>query len=179
MVDNPSARFWLYQGLYLALAVLNMTALLLPLPRNAESLPGPDLLLCLTLAWAIRRPDYLPVLLIALVFLLQDFLLSRPPGVWTMLVVVTTEFLRGRWALTRELNFPTEWLLMTGLMLAALLVNRLIMIIFMVPMPGLGPTLVQALWSILIYPAVVWAIQAVFGLRKPATGEIDAYGRQL
>lgn len=179
MVENPTVRAWLFQGLYLALAILIMTALLLPLPRLAESLPGPDLLLCLTLAWTVRRPDYLPVLLIAGVFLLQDFLLSRPPGVWTMLVVMITEFLRGRWALTRELNFPTEWLLMAGLMLGALLVNRLIMVIFLVPTPGFGPLLVQLLWSILIYPVVVWIAQTLFNLRKPATGEIDAYGRPL
>lgn len=179
MVDSPSARLWLYQGLYLALAVLIMAVLVLPLPRNPDSLPGPDLMLCLTLAWAIRRPDFLPALLIALVFLLQDFLLSRPPGVWAMLVVVITEFLRGRWALTRELNFPTEWLLMAGLMLAALMVNRLILTIVLVPVPGLGPTLVQILWSVLVYPVVVWAIQNLFGLRKPATGETDAFGRQL
>ncbi len=179
MVDSPTFRYWLYQGFYLALAVLIMTALLMPLPRPADSLPGPDLLLCLTLAWAIRRPDYLPVLLIAFVFLMQDFLLSRPPGVWTALVIIGTEFLRGRWALTRELNFPTEWLLMAGLMVAAFLVNRLILSIFLVPIPGLGPVLVQILWTILVYPLVVWLLQTLVGLRKPATGETDAHGRPL
>lgn len=179
MVDGPTARFWFYQGLFLALSILITTALLLPLPRLAESLPGPDLLLCLTLAWAVRRPDYLPVYLIALVFLLQDFLLSRPPGIWTMLIIVITEFLRGRWALTRELNFPTECFLMAGLMLGAVVVNRLIMVIFLVPTTKLGPLLVQVLWSILVYPLVVWVAQNVFNLRKPATGEVDAYGRPL
>ncbi len=179
MVESPTIRYWLYQGIYLGLAIVIMTALLLPLPSQAGDLPGPDFLLCLTLAWSVRRPDYLPVLLIAFVFLLQDFLLSRPPGVWTALVILCTEFLRGRWALTRELNFPTEWLLMTGLMVVVILVNRLVLSIFLVPTPGFGPVLVQIIWSIVVYPLVVWLLQTLLGLRKPATGEADAHGRPL
>ena len=41
--------------------------------------PGPDLIAVrLTLAWVLRRPDYVPALLIALVVLVEDLLLHAP-----------------------------------------------------------------------------------------------------
>ena len=50
----------------------------------------------------MRRPDFLPVLLIGAVVLLEDLILLRPPGLWTALVILATEFVRARAALTRR-----------------------------------------------------------------------------
>ena len=47
------------------------------------------------------------------------------------------------------------------------------------PQPGFGFALLQVLWSILCYPLVVAASRFTFDLRKPAMGEVDAYGRRL
>ena len=47
------------------------------------------------------------------------------------------------------------------------------------PQASLGQTLVQAVATILCYPLVVGASRVAFGVRKPATGETDAYGRRL
>ncbi len=74
-------------------------------------MPGPDILICVIMAWIVRRPDFLPMPLILFVILLEDLILMRPPGLWTAIVIVATEFLRGRVALTRELSFVVEWLL--------------------------------------------------------------------
>ena len=43
---------------------------------------GPDLLIAFAFAWSLRRPEYVPSLLLALLFLLADLLLQRPPGLW-------------------------------------------------------------------------------------------------
>ena len=59
-------------------------------------LPGPDIILLIALSWIVMRPDYVPVLLLAVVFLLTDLLLMRPPGLWTALAVLAGEFLRNR-----------------------------------------------------------------------------------
>jgi len=142
-------------------------------------LPGPDLLLCLTLAWVMRRPDYLPVWLIAGVVLVEDLILMRPPGLWTALVVMASEFIRSRVALTRELNFLVEWLLVSGLMVAMLLAYRLVFAMALLPQLPLGFALVQLVWSVLAYPVVVAASRLVLDLHKPATGETDDYGRRL
>lgn len=170
---------WGYRGLYLALALLLLFLRLLPLGNSAGAFPGPDILLCLTIAWVMRRPDFLPVWLLVAVFLAEDLILMRPPGLWTALVLMATEFLRGRTALTRELNFLVEWVLASGLMLAILLAYRLIFLVTLVPQPPFGFAAVQVVWSALAYPVVVGLSRLAFDLKKPATGEIDGQGRRL
>ena len=170
---------WAYHLLYLTLALVLLFLRLLPLGDAAGAFPGPDLLLCLTIAWAMRRPDYVPVWLIVAVTLVEDLILMRPPGLWTALMVLATEFLRSRNALTRELNFVVDWLLAGGLMLAMLIAYRFVFAMAFLPQPPFGFAVVQVIWSILAYPLVVAASRLVFDLRKPATGEVDDYGRRL
>jgi rod shape-determining protein MreD len=170
---------WGYRGLYLGLALLLLFLRLLPLGNSAGAFPGPDVLLCLTIAWVMRRPDFLPIWLLVAVFLAEDLILMRPPGLWTALVLMATEFLRGRTALTRELNFLVEWVLASGLMLAMLLAYRLIFLVTLVPQPPFGFAAVQVVWSALAYPVVVGLSRLAFDLKKPATGEIDGQGRRL
>lgn len=173
------SSLWLHRMLFLFVAALLLFIRLLPLDTSAGHLPGPDLLLCLIFAWTVRRPDYLPVLLIVGVVLLEDVLLMRPPGLWTALVVMASEFIRSRVALTRELSFGVEWLLVAGLMVAAFLTYRLVFSLAVLPQPGFGFAVVQILWSALAYPVVVFASRFGLALHKPATGELDAYGRPL
>lgn len=179
MVESLRSSVWLYRAIFLGLAAALLFLKLLPLGSLAGDWPGPDLLLCLIFAWVVRRPDFLPVPLIAFVVLLEDLLLMRPPGLWTALVLLATEFIRSRAALTRELAFVTEWLLVGGVMFALLVAYRLAFAIAFVPQPGFGFALLQTLWSVLCYPLVVAASRFAFDLRKPATGEVDAYGRRL
>jgi rod shape-determining protein MreD len=179
MAEPLPTGVWSYRLLFVALAALLLFLRLLPLGSVAGRWPGPDLLLCLTLAWVMRRPDYVPALLIAAVVLLEDMLLLRPPGLWAAMVVLAAEFLRARAALTRELTFAVEWLLVAGVMVAATLGYRLVMALVMLPQVSLGQALVQALATILCYPVMVVASRLAFGVRKPATGETDAYGRRM
>lgn len=170
---------WIYRGLFLALALGLVFLKLLPLGHSAGALPGPDLVLCLIMAWVVRRPDYIPLSMIVFVVLIEDLILMRPPGLWTAFVVMATEFLRSRVALTRELNFVVEWMLVAGLMLGILLAYRLTLAVTLVPQAPFGFAAVQVLWSILLYPLVVGLSHLVLDLRKPATGEIDSFGRRL
>jgi rod shape-determining protein MreD len=179
MVDGIRSSVWFYRAIFVGLAAALLFLKLLPLGSLAGDWPGPDLLLCLIFAWVVRRPDFLPALLIAAVVLLEDLLLMRPPGLWTALVLLATEFIRSRAALTRELAFVTEWLLVAGVMVALLIAYRLAFAVAFLPQPGFGFALLQTLWSVLCYPIVVAASRLAFDLRKPATGEVDAYGQRL
>jgi rod shape-determining protein MreD len=179
MGDFWRQTHWTFRGLFLALALLLLFMRLLPLGYAPGALPGPDLLICLILAWIVRRPDFLPMPLIMLVILVEDLILMRPPGLWTAIVVVATEFLRGRIALTRELNFLVEWALVSGVMLGMMLAYRLALGVAFVPQAPFGFAIVQVLWSIALYPLVVGLSRLVFDLRKPAMGEIDDFGRRL
>jgi rod shape-determining protein MreD len=196
MVDGATREIWLHRGLFVAIALVTLFWRLLPLPEAMMSdcgeaavwchftvwlnrMPGPDLLLCIVFAWTMRRPDYLPVLLIAAAVLLEDMILMRPPGLWTALVLMAAEFVRGRVALTRELNFGIEWLLVAGMMVAMLLVYRMVFAMVLVPQASFGFAMVGVVWSILTYPVVVFLSRYVLDLHKPAMGEVDAYGRRM
>ncbi|WP_374645863.1 rod shape-determining protein MreD [Tabrizicola sp.] len=179
MDDFWRQTHWIFRALFLGLALLLLFVRLLPLNHAPGALPGPDLLICLILAWIVRRPDFLPMPLIAGVILLEDLVLMRPPGLWTAIVVLATEFLRSRIALTRELNFIVEWVLVSGVMLAMLLSYRLALGLAFVPQPPFGFAVVQMLWSIALYPLVVGLSRLIFDLRKPAMGEVDDFGRRL
>ena len=179
MAEFWRQEHWIFRGLFLALALFLLFIRLLPLGNAPGTFPGPDILLCLILAWVIRRPDFLPMPLILAVILIEDLILMRPPGLWTAIVVLGTEFLRSRAALTRELNLLVEWMLVSGVMLGMMLAYRLILAIAFVPQPPFGFVVVQVLWSVALYPLVVALSQFTLDLRKPATGEVDNLGRRL
>jgi rod shape-determining protein MreD len=179
MAEGVPSTVWAYRALFAVLALALLFLRLLPLGSVAGAWPGPDLLMCLTFAWVLRRPDYVPLVLIALVVLLEDLLLMRPPGLWAALMVLGAEFLLNRTSLTRELSFVVEWVLVAGVMAAVVMGNRLVLAVTMLDQPSLGQTIIQLVASILCYPVVVFLSRLAFGVRKPAAGEIDAYGRRL
>lgn len=179
MIDPVTLALWRGRiGFALLAAALTFIALL-PFGGEAGRLPGPDFLLCLLFTWIMRRPDFVPLWLVAFTFLAADILLQRPIGLWAALVVIAAEVLRARSVLMRELSFMMEWVVVAGLMLAMALVYRFVFVLTLVPQVGLGLTLVQWMWSVAAYPAVVLITSYVLALRKPSLGEIDAYGRRF
>ena len=179
MISTASRSLWAYRGLFFGLAMLILFLRILPLSQKAGALPGPDWLLTLTFAWVVRRQDYVPIWLIAGVFFAEDLITMRPPGLWCALVVMACEFMRMRALMVRELNFAAEWALISGLMLAILILYRLVFAITFLPQVTFGFALVQVLWSIAAYPLVVLITRYVLALHKPSMGEVDAYGRRF
>ena len=179
MGDGLFSAIWLHRMMFVALAIGLLFLRLLPIGVGGNGFPGPDILLCLIFCWTIRRPDYLPILLVAVVVLVEDMIVVRPPGLWTAIVVISTEFIRARTGLTRELNFSVEWLLVAAVMVAAFLANRLVLAAAFIPQPGFGFAMVQVIWSIVCYPAIVGLSWLALDIRKPAMGEVDAKGRRL
>lgn len=170
---------WGYRLGLLGFGLLLLFVKILPLGTVAGRLPGPDLLQCLIIAWAMRRPDFVPIWLLLPLVLFEDFLLMRPPGLWTALIVMVVEFLRNRVAMTRELNFMVEWLLASGLMLVMLLAYRAAHVLALTPQLPFGFAVVQLAGTIAAYPLVVALSRLAFGLKKPAHGTVDEYGRRL
>lgn len=163
---------------WLLLALGSILLRLLPL-GNDPGLPMPDVLLGMTLAWVVRRQAHLPAVLLVVVFLIEDLFLMRPPGLWALMVLAGTEFLRRRESVLRELNLLLEWAMVSGVLVAMAFGNRLIKALLFVPNDPLGPVLVGLVLTILSYPAIVLVLQSVLRIRKPATGEVDDLGRRL
>lgn len=179
MVDPLTTRRIAHRALYLGLALVVMFLRLLPVTPMSHGIPGPDLVLALTLAWVLRRPDYVPAWLIVGVFLLEDVMYWQPIGLWTLVVLVGTEFLRAREEATRDLNFLFEMALVAGVMAAMLVVNRTVLGLAVVDQPPLGLELLRLLMTLAAYPFVVALSALGFGLRRAALGELDAHGHRI
>lgn len=179
MIDPVTLALWRGRAGFVLIAALLMFIALLPLGGAAGRLPGPDLLACVVFAWMMRRPDFMPLWLLAGVMLLADVMLMRPIGLWAALTVVAAEVIRARRVLMRELSFPMEWAVVAGLMLAMLLIYRFVCALTLLPQVGFGMAMVQWLWTVIAYPAVVLFTTYALALRKPSLGEIDAYGRRF
>lgn len=178
MVEVTVTRRWTYWSLFLGLATLIIFVKLLPLQSGPGRIPGPDVLTLFALAWVVRRPDYVPVPLVAAVFLMADVLFMRPLGLWTALVILGLEFLRARSVSLRDMSFFAEWLSVVGVITAMFFVNALILIVFAVDQPGLGQALIRLIATILAYPIVVALAARAFGLKKIAPGEVDQLGHK-
>ncbi len=179
MVDPITSRRWLYRGLFLLISALVAFFQLLPLDLSAGRWPGPDIMVALTFAWVLRRPDFVPVLLIGLVFLVSDLLFLRPPGLWAGLVVLGAEFLRSREPQSRDLPFLVEWAMVSGVLIAMILASRLIQFVFVINQPSFGLVTLHLAATILSYPIVVAVSSMVFGIRKIVPGEVDQLGHSL
>lgn len=164
---------------YATLAVLLVFMQLLPLSSVPRSWTGPDILLGLTLVWATRRPDFLPVGLVIIVFFGADLLLQRPPGLMAALVVVATEALRARSPALRDAPFVFEWLYVAIAIVGITVLNRAVLSMMMVPSPPASLNFIQMVMTIATYPILVLAAHFGFGLYRPAPGEVDSHGQRL
>lgn len=140
---------------------------------------APDLLVLLTLVWVTRRPSFAPVWVIAVLFLLSDMLFQRPPGLWTALILILSEILRGRARSMRTLPFWLEWATVTMGIIVITAIYRFTLSMVLVPQAGLGLTLIQLMLTIALYPAVAFVSYALFGVNRPAPGEVDALGHRI
>lgn len=179
MAKALTSGVWLGRMVYLAAALVLVFLQLLPLDVRPETWASPDWLLALTFAWVARRPEHVPVFLIALVFLLADFLFQRPPGLWSALIVIASEMLRARVSGIRSMPFAVEWGTVALAITACTLGDRLVQTMVMALQAPLGVTLIQMIMTIVFYPLVVGLAQILFGLTRPAVGQVDNRGGKL
>lgn len=166
-----------YRLFYLGFAVAVLFTLLLPLQTTPRGWAAPDFLMALTFAWILRRPDYVPATMIALVMLLMDFLLQRPPGLQAGLILIGSEFLRSRMILNRELPFLVEWALVASVVFGIALLERIILMLVLLDPPSLGLSFVQAIATVAAYPLIVLFSTHILGISKASRGDVDPKGR--
>jgi len=177
MAETGSVHLWLMRALFVALAGALVFARLLPLDTLPPGWAGPDLFIALAFAWAVRRPDYVPPLLVAALALTMDLLLQRPPGLWAAMTLLGCETLRRRAPALRDLTFLAEWAAVAGTLVVMTLSYRLVLTVLMVDQAPLGLSLMQLLSTLVAYPLVAALSHLVFGVRKRVPGDL-ATGRQ-
>lgn len=179
MIEGPARQAVIGTGLFLLCELLILFLRVLPLSAGFTGWPGPDLGLCLLFAWMLRRPDQLLAPAIVVLFLLEDVMLLRPLGLWAAIVLLGSEAARAREARWRDQPFMVEWLRVSILIGVMMLGYRVVMFLFLLPVPVLGQVILQYLATVALYPVVVFAARWLIGLRRisPVEAEMMRYSR--
>ncbi len=162
-------------AVYIGMGLLMLFMQLMPINPGEPGFPGPDVMLCITCAWVLRRPDQLPAVIIVAMVLIGDFMLGRPFGLWSLLVLVATELLRPRAQRWTDQAFVFEWLRVSVLIGLMLIGYRVLMVLFLLPVPALGSVMLQCLATVAAYPAVVLMLHLI-GVRRLSAAEIELMG---
>ena len=166
---------WAWRVAFVGLAAAVTFFALLPFGASEQATPGPELTLCIVLAWVLRRPDYVPSWLIVLVVLLQDALLMRPLGLWTLIVLLAAEWQRRRVDQTEALPFWSEAGSAALTILAAFAAQYLALVLLLADRPPLAGQGLHALATVVFYvPAALFSM--ALGVRRLAPGELDSLG---
>jgi rod shape-determining protein MreD len=179
MNDLSQTRLWLMRLAFIALAMLLLFFNLLPLETTPRRIAGPDLLLAFACAWCLRRPEYVPAISLAGVFLLADLLLQRPPGLFAMLALLGCENLKGRGRSLRDSSFAAEWFTVALIVTLITVAYRLALSLVILPLPSLPLSLSELAMTLLFYPLIVLITHGLMGVRKYAPGELDALGQRV
>lgn len=169
-------RRWAMRTVYLGLGLGLIFVHLMPLQTVPRGWAGPDVMVALTLAWVLRRPDHVPPLLVAAVFFLGDLLFQRPPGLWAAIMVMAAQALRHRAPGLREQSFAAEVLAVAGVLVTATLAYRIVLALFVVDRAPLGLSLMQMLATLAVYPLVVAGLHLILGVRRAGRSDPDRAG---
>jgi len=179
-MGSPAAlHIWIGRAAYFGCAALLIFASLVPMRFNPGGVPAPDLLLALTFSTVLRRPDFAPFWLVFAIFLLADTLSGQPLALWTGIVLISTEFLRTQERRFRELIFPFEWAFFTAVFFLAILANRIILTVALVPVADFGAQMLYFFVTVITYPLVVLFCYAIIHIRKITPGEAVRLGHRL
>ena len=179
MTDLSRSRLWVMRLSFVALALVILFFHLLPLETTPRPWAGPDLLLGFACAWGLRRPEYVPALFLALVFLLADLLLQRPPGLWAVLALIGVENLKSRGRQLRDASFAAEWLTVVVILTIVIFATRILLSLALVPPPAMTLNLTELALTMLAYPLIVAVTHGIMGVRKTAPGDLDALGKRV
>ncbi|GKY88388.1 rod shape-determining protein MreD [Sinisalibacter aestuarii] len=177
MIDPATLHRLGFALLFTVLAGLVIFVRMLPFGPMTGTMPPPDLILLTGFAWVLRRPDFVPVLLFALLIFMTDLLLLRPPGLGAALAVIGLEALRARAGLMREQPFPVEWATVAVVLLAMTLAGQAVQAVFFAEHVRLGLALLELISNIVAYPLVVGISVFAFRVRRLAPGEHAAEAR--
>ncbi|MEM8576437.1 MAG: rod shape-determining protein MreD [Pseudomonadota bacterium] len=179
MTDASPARLWAMRAGFAALVLCILFFQLLPQQMVPRSWAGPDWVMLFAFAWAVRRPELVPPLLLGGLLLLSDLLLGRPPGLWAVLALLGAERLKARALSLRDSTLAAEIVEVSITIVGVVVAYQLILAILLVGSTHWMLSATQALSSLVAYPLVVLITHSVMGVRKSAPGDLDAQGGRL
>lgn len=148
------------------LGIAAIYAALIPF-GTSRAVAMPDLVFCLLAACVLRDPRAAPLWMVLGLGLMGDLLLSRPPGLGALALVLATELLRARARLLRGAPFLVEWIAVALSFAAMLAGMEAVLRLVLAPAPGADLLMPHLVATALAYPLVVLALRGVLGLGAP------------
>ncbi len=93
-------------------------------------------------------------------------------------MVLALEFVRRRETHMRDLPFAVEWAMVSGVLAAVLVIERMVLGLFFVDQVSFGLSILRLLMTIAVYPVVVVLSATLFGVRRITAAEAEAMRRQ-
>ena len=156
MIEDPPLRILRLRLTYLIIIILVVLLQTLPIQTHLHQFITPNLPMAITFVWIMRRPNLMDPILITIAFLFADTILQRPPGLWTLIMLCASMFLRMRALSFRELIFFYEWSLVAIVITCSVIVYHFSLMFTFLPTHDLKLNALQALLTTMIYPIFIW-----------------------
>jgi rod shape-determining protein MreD len=147
-----NVKNFIHQILYFCIGLLIIFFQILPLQTTPQSWSGPNVLLVFFAAIVIKRPEFTSSLLIAVVFLIEDFFLMRPPGLMSSLTVLGLYILKRKFQNQEDTSLVFVWgnvaICLTLILLICYFVSKLLFI----PSADLRLTIMEITVTLAIFP---------------------------
>jgi rod shape-determining protein MreD len=98
---------------------------------------------------------------------LQDFLLHRPPGLFSGISVMILILIKAITASSDDKSFLAEWVRVSLAFAAISLIYHLVLTLSFVNTSQLRISLIQTIFNISIYPFIVLVSHYIFRVKRP------------
>ena len=137
----------------------------LPIQTGFNHIFIPDILLVMTFSWVMQRPDLIGPILLTIALLFSDFILQRPPGLWTLIVLFGGMFLRMRSIRFKEEFFIYQWATVSVVIVFCYILQNVSMRFAFLAPYDFKLISIQALTAILFYPICTWLFRPMLKVR--------------
>ena len=147
-----NVKSFIHQILYFCIGLLIIFFQILPLQTTPQSWSGPNVLLVFFAVLVIKRPEFTSSLLIAVVFLIEDFFLMRPPGLMSSLTVLGLYILKRKFQNQEDTSLVFVWGNVAICLTLILLICYFVLKLLFIPSAGLRLTIMEITVTLAIYP---------------------------
>ena len=163
-----------YPILFTVIVFILIFIKVLPINTVPQEWTAPDLLLCVTLVWCLRKPTGAPIILLAVLFLLQDIICQRPIGLFAAVATLICEWAKRQALRAEEFPFLLEWVTAAFAMLAMFILIQSIASLSLIAKPSIWIFTKEMIFTIMAYPLVTFLCRYGLGLRTHQVTEFEA-----
>ncbi|MFQ8433383.1 hypothetical protein [Amaricoccus sp. W119] len=170
----PRSGVWPRRALPPLLGLVAIHVALVPLAPGREA-AAPDLLYCLLVACVVRAPAVAPALVVLALGLFADLMLSRPPGLGALGLLVVAALIRAPGGAGRDWSLLREWLVAATAFALMMLAMLLVLKLTLAEGPSFGGLRRHVLATAVAYPFVAalvgWLLRPAPARGSPTDAE--------